>query len=108
MKIYAARTVKDSETIFQELKGKDLWVRVNRKDREYPGYFRLVSYEPGEAYYFNFVPEWGFGTGPGSIALDMIHSVNNGGRGFYEVTQPMEILTTGELMDLIITPRSDE
>ena len=50
MKIYAARTVKDSETIFQELKGKDLWVRVNRKDREYPGYFRLVSYEPGEAY----------------------------------------------------------
>ena len=107
MKVYAARANKDSETIFQELKGKDLWVKVNMKDRDYPGYFRLISYTPGEPYYFNYVPEWGIGTGRGSIALDMIDSVNNGGLNRFEVTHPIDILTTEELRNAIITPRAD-
>lgn len=111
MKIYATRTPRsqDSESIFHDIIGKDLWVKVHRiKGRPESGYFRLVSHKPGGAYYYNFVPEWGLGTGYRSIALEMMNTVMNGGYNVYEITKPVEVLTTEELKSAIINGDPNE
>lgn len=103
MKIYAVRQTSDSEKIFEELAGKDLWVKVRKlHGREEVGYFKLANIDDPiaeqRAYYFNFVPEYCV-TNHDSFGLSMMNMTMNGGLRHYEVIFPMEVMTTEELTE---------
>lgn len=99
MKIYASfRKFDNQEDIFKYIAGKDLWVKVNKiKGAPQVGYYQLISDDPKKGHFFKYIPA-AFVEGHDRYGLTFMRFPMNGGRGVYEIYEPVEILTTDEII----------